>query len=129
MVVKAPDEPKSLISEGNKSVIGWKEWVSLPQLGIEQLKAKVDTGARTSAIHAFSVETFERGDGDLWVRFGVHPDQRSTELEVYCDAPVVDQRIVRDSGGHEARGLIMNHQVLDADEAVDKWLSGRCLRP
>ena len=81
-------------------VLGRHEWVGLPDLGIPSIKAKVDTGARTSAIHAFELQTEEREDG-LWVRFSVHPDQGSEARVIVCQAPVADQRVVRDSGGHE----------------------------
>ncbi len=94
--------------------LGWREWVGFPELGIPQIKAKVDTGARTSCLHAFLVEPFER-DGESWVRFDIHPNQHSSVEVIRCEAPVKDQRVVRDSGGHEELRYVIETPISVGD--------------
>lgn len=96
--------------------LGWREYVDLPELGLAGVKAKIDTGAKTSCIHAFSVETFEKGD-EVWVRFGVHPNQGDTATEVWCESKLIDYREVTDSGGHnDLRYVILSTLVIGQHE-------------
>ena len=87
-------------------IFGWREWVRLPELGLPAVKAKIDTGARTSAIHAFELRPFFDG-GVQHIEFLLHPRQRDTKTVASCTAQVVDRRKVTDSGGHsEERWVI-----------------------
>jgi hypothetical protein len=93
-----------------RSRVGWREWIALPQLGIEAIKAKIDTGARSSSLHAFDVEPFRKGRA-LWVRFAVHPLQRTMEGAVMAEARVVEHRSVRSSNGMVAERPVIITEV------------------
>lgn len=86
--------------------IGWREWISFPELDIPPLKAKIDTGARTSALHAFKLIYFTENNIQK-VRFYIHPRQRKSKPVIKCIAPLKEMRWVTDSGGHrEQRPVI-----------------------
>ena len=94
----------------DRPIIGWREWVGLPELGVAWVKAKVDTGARSSSLHAWDVEV----DGALGVvRFGVHPFQNDDETTTSVTAPLVETRDVRSSNGEvETRPVISTRIVV-----------------
>jgi len=114
------------IEKPSLPVIGWREWVGLPELGIKRIKAKVDTGARSSSLHAFDVQEFER-DGDKWVRFKIHPKQRTNDKVVEAEAKVLEFRPVRSSSGKATVRpvIITNVQVLDVTVPVELTLANR----
>ena len=99
-------------------VIGWREWVSLPAFGINKIKAKIDTGARTSALHAFALTPFQE-DGIAKIRFAIHPFQHDVTSIVHCIANIVDKRFVTDSGGHEEERYVIETMITIAGQS---WL-------
>jgi ribosomal protein S6--L-glutamate ligase len=96
-------------------VLGWQEWVALPALGLPAIKAKVDTGARTSALHAFDITPTDDG----FVTFKVHPVPRRTELVVACRAPLIDARDVTSSNGERERRIVVETVI---EVAGRRWL-------
>ena len=93
------------------TVIGWREWVGLPDLGGAVIRAKIDTGARTASIHAFGLEVFER-DGQDYARFAIHPDHRSPGPAVIVETPVLGHRSVRNPGGRSEERPIIRTKIV-----------------
>lgn len=110
-----PETPDGAVAP--KVVVGWREWVGLPQAGVEWMKAKIDTGARSSSIHAFDLEAYLR-DGADWVRFSIHPWQRSDDDVAEVSLPVLDTREVRSSNGQVEKRYAV---------AMDVTLAGRTI--
>jgi len=106
--------------------LGWREWAQLPDLNVRAIKAKLDTGARTSALHAFSIKPFMR-DGVEMVRFDIHPVQRSSASAVHAEAEVLDHRVVKNSGGHqELRPVIQTTlRIGDGEWPIELTLTRR----
>ena len=100
----------SEINQKNATIIGFREWISLGDLGLVALKAKIDTGAKTSSLHAFDIKVVRRG-GVPFVKFKVHPIQKNKDIVVACSAPMVDRRIVTDSGGHRENRYVINTTI------------------
>lgn len=102
-------------SDREQLLLGWREWARLPELGIPGIKAKIDTGARTSALHAFWLEPFQE-DGQAKVRFGLHPLQGRIDVELTCVAKIIDERMVIDSGGHQEKRYVIYTPVQIGDK-------------
>lgn len=102
--------PRSRRDRSDLPIIGWREWVGLPELGTPKIKAKVDTGARSSSLHAWDIEPF-RKRGAEWVRFVLHPEQRSTKKTVRAEAPVLDRRKVKSSSGESEERYVIETEV------------------
>lgn len=109
-----------------RPMLGWREWLALPELGIGHIKAKIDSGARTSCLHAFYVDPYRAGGRDR-VRFGVHPLQRNDRTIVHCDAEIIDRRQVSDSGGHRELRFVITTRLalLDFDDIIELTLTNR----
>lgn len=107
-------------------MIGWREWVCLPDFGIKNIKVKVDTGARSSSLHAFDLQEFQR-DGAIWVRFEVHPVQRKSDPAVDVEAEVLEFRSIRSSSGKASMRpvIVTNVTLLGTTWPVELTLASR----
>jgi hypothetical protein len=107
-------------------IIGWREEISLPDLGIKKIKAKVDSGARTSSLHAFDVEIYKRGQNE-YAKFSIHPEQKSSKNERECRAKILEFRKVKSSNGHtELRPVILTTvQLMGEEWEVEMTLTNR----
>ena len=115
-----------MVMQHRPLTLGWEEWVGLPGIGLPALKAKVDTGARTSALHAFDIEPFGPAARPK-LRFAVHPVPGRTDLTIACSATIRDRREVTSSNGEsELRYVIETVLRLgEAEVPVEVTLSDR----
>ncbi len=104
-----PEKVKA-VRLSRRPVMGWREWIALPELGISRIKAKVDTGARSSSLHAYDIRVIRRRSGDI-VRFKVHPIQRSSRGVVETEARILDERSIRSSSGHASRRFVIETEI------------------
>ena len=105
-------------------ILGWEEWVALPELGLPAIKAKVDTGARTSALHAYYAKPFSRSRK---IKFGIHPIPRRDDIAVECTARLIDQREVRSSNGEREQRYVIETtiQIGDREWPIEVTLTNR----
>jgi ribosomal protein S6--L-glutamate ligase len=96
-------------------ILGWQEWIALPDIGLPALKAKVDTGARTSALHTRFIEAFRSGKRPM-VRFAVHPSRQHETLQIVATAEIIDQRDVRSSNGERELRYVIATRLLIAGQ-------------
>ena len=112
---KSPEQP--LKKKRKLKSIGWREWVALPELGIHKIKAKIDTGARTSALHAFALRPYKDGNKER-IAFDMHPFQHNSEMIISCTADIIDKRWVTDSGGHREERYVIRTPVVIGDKTL-----------
>ncbi len=112
--------------KSQKKTIGWKEWFTLDCLALPAIKGKIDTGAKTSSLHAFNIESFYIEDVE-YVRFEIHPLQKNKKLVRPCVARVVDRRMVSDSGGKKEKRFVIKSdlQIGDKKARIEITLANR----
>lgn len=103
-----------MVKRPAKIKIGWEEWLAFPDLRLPAVKAKIDTGAKTSALHAYDIEPFEKNN-QKYVRFKVHPLSKNREIECLCEAPLVDHRFVTSSNGRKEKRYVISTTFIIGD--------------
>ena len=91
----------------SKIIVGSQEWCGFPELGVPAIKARVDSGAKTSSIHAFNIQPFKR-HGESWVSFEVHPLQGNRRTTMKCESMVIDRRIIKSSAGIKEKRYVIS---------------------
>ena len=94
----------------DRFLIGWREWITFPQFSNARVKAKIDTGARTSSIHAYNINVTREGGREI-VAFDLHPNQHDDETVVPCRAPLLDTRVMTNSGGQREERLVIEVSI------------------
>jgi hypothetical protein len=107
-----------LKKEKERQVIGWREWVSLPKIDVHNIKVKVDTGARTSSLHAFDIQTYKR-NGKEFAKFKVHPTQKNSKDTVICHSQIIEYRKVKSSNGSSESRPVIETEI---ELMGQKWL-------
>jgi ribosomal protein S6--L-glutamate ligase len=102
----------------SKIILGSEEWCTLPELGIPSIKARVDSGAKTSALHAKNIAPFIK-EGQNWVKFDINPIQNNVKTIIHCEAPLVDKRVVKSSSGFREQRYVIQTSL---DIGNSKWV-------
>ena len=108
--------------QNDKLIVGSEEWCAFPSIGIPAVKARVDSGAKTSALHAFNINSFKR-DNRTWVSFEVHPLQQNRKTTVRCEAPVIDRRTIKSSSGNTEKRYVISVPMRLSDHSWEVELT------
>jgi ribosomal protein S6--L-glutamate ligase len=110
----------------NKIILGSEEWCAFPQLGIPTIKARVDSGAKTSALHAINIAPFKK-EGQNWVKFDINPIQNNVKTIINCEAPLVDKRVVKSSSGFREERYVIhtNLEIGNTNWGIEMTLTNR----